>query len=114
MTDCLFCGIINGKIPSELIYDDKEIIAFKDINPQSPKHILIVPRRHINSLSEMEEVDKDLAGRLLLTARKIAQDQGISNEGYRVVVNNGQNGGQTVFHLHLHLLGGRPLSWPPG
>lgn len=114
MTDCLFCGMINGEIPSELIYDDKEIIAFKDINPQSPNHILIVPRRHINSLSEMEEVDKDLAGRLLFTARKIAQDQGISDKGYRVVINNGQNGGQTVFHLHLHLLGGRPLAWPPG
>lgn len=114
MTDCLFCGIINGKIPSDLIYEDKEMIAFKDINPQAPTHILIVPRRHIQSLSEMTEADKGLTGNLLFAARKIAQDQGISNEGYRVVVNNGQNGGQTVFHLHLHLMGGRPMAWPPG
>ena len=112
MSDCLFCKIVSSEISSEKIFEDEKILAFKDINPVSPHHILIIPKKHIDSLSDSTERDKELLGELLLTAKQIAIDLGIKD--YRVVINNGKNVGQTVFHIHLHLLSGRFFSWPPG
>ena len=111
--DCIFCKIVNGTIPSPRIYDDEECIAFSDIHPQAPVHILIVPRKHIPSLAEATEEDRALLGHLLWTTSQIASQQGLTS-GYRTVFNSGDDGGQTVDHLHVHLLGGRSLHWPPG
>jgi histidine triad (HIT) family protein len=110
---CLFCKIIEGQIPSTPVYQDDLVYAFADINPKAPVHVLVVPREHIGSLAETDESRRPLLGHLLWTASEIATGKGLS-KGYRVVVNNGADGGQTVDHLHLHLLGGRGLSWPPG
>lgn len=110
---CLFCKIVEGKIPSTPVYQDDLGYAFADINPQAPVHVLIVPREHIDSLADTDEEDRALLGHLLLAAAKIAKDKGLA-KGYRIVVNTGGYGGQTVDHLHLHLLGGRQLHWPPG
>jgi len=110
---CLFCKIVEGKIPSIPVFQDELGYAFADINPQAPVHILIVPREHIGSMDETDETHTELLGHLLLAAAKIAKDKGLS-KGYRIVVNTGEDGGQTVDHLHLHLLGGRRLTWPPG
>ena len=112
--DCLVCRIVAGEIPATLVHEDDEIIAFRDIAPRAPTHVLVVPRRHIASVAALEYADADLAGRLLLVAAAIARQEGIADHGYRVVTNIGAWGGQTIFHLHLHLLGGRPLAWPPG
>ena len=114
MTDCLFCRIVKKEIPSKILYEDGEALAFEDVNPQAPVHILIVPCRHIPSLSAAKEEDSECIGRLLSIARRIARERGISEDGYRVVINSGPAGGQTVDHLHLHLLGGRHMGWPPG
>jgi histidine triad (HIT) family protein len=108
--DCIFCKIVAGEIPSTKVYEDEEIIAFRDINPQAPVHIVIIPRKHIASLSDLSEDDSALVGRLVATANKLAQDEGIAEKGYRVVINCGPEGGQLVPHLHVHLLGGRKLS----
>jgi histidine triad (HIT) family protein len=113
MNDCLFCKIVKGEIPSKKIRDDEEVLAFHDINPQAPSHVLIIPKRHIDSLDAAQAEDAALLGRLLLTARELAEELGISG-GYRVVNNCGAPAGQSVFHVHFHLLGGRPLGWPPG
>jgi histidine triad (HIT) family protein len=110
---CLFCKIIEGKIPSTAVYQDEFAYAFADVNPKAPVHVLIVPRKHIASLADTDEKNRELLGHLLLAAAKIARDKGLA-KGYRIVVNTGEDGGQTVEHLHLHLLGGRQLSWPPG
>ncbi len=112
--DCLVCRIVAGEIPATRVHEDDEIIAFRDIAPRAPTHVLVVPRRHIASVAALEDADADLAGRLLLVAAAIARQEGIADHGYRVVTNIGAWGGQTIFHLHLHLLGGRPLAWPPG
>jgi histidine triad (HIT) family protein len=112
--DCLVCRIVAGEIPATLVHEDDEIIAFRDIAPRAPTHVLVVPRRHIASVAALEDADAGLAGRLLLVAAAIARQEGIADHGYRVVTNIGAWGGQTIFHLHLHLLGGRPLAWPPG
>jgi histidine triad (HIT) family protein len=114
MPDCLFCRIAAKKIPSRIVYEDDEMLAFEDINPQAPTHVLVIPKRHIDSLSAVSDQEAVLVGRLLLTARRLASEKGIAEEGYRAVINTGRNGGQTVFHLHVHLLGGRPMTWPPG
>lgn len=114
MTDCLFCKIANREIPAALIYEDDQLIAFRDINPQAPTHVLIVPRRHIATLNDLEIADEGLAGSMLRRAASIARDAGFAGAGYRTVFNCNTDGGQTVFHIHLHLLGGRPLTWPPG
>jgi histidine triad (HIT) family protein len=115
MTDsCLFCRIVRKEIPSRIVHENEEAVVFEDIHPQAPFHVLIVPRRHIESLSDMKAQDADLIGRLVWTAQKIAQEKGIASDGYRVVINSGTAGGQTVLHLHLHLLGGRQMAWPPG
>jgi histidine triad (HIT) family protein len=110
---CLFCKIIAGEIPSKKVFEDDLTYAFRDINPQAPTHILIVPRKHIASLAEAEAADRDLIGHLHLVATRIAGSEGLS-KGYRTVINTGSDGGQTVDHLHVHLLGGRAMTWPPG
>ena len=110
---CLFCKIADGSIPSTAVYQDEQCYAFADIHPQAPVHILIVPRVHIASLAETSSQDSAMLGHLLATAAEIARNKGLGS-GYRVVLNSGADGGQTVGHLHLHLLGGRGLSWPPG
>ena len=114
MTDCLFCRIINKEIPSRLVYEDEKVLAFEDIKPQAPAHILIIPKKHLASLKEADENDQNLLGYLLLTARKIAQDKGLAESGFRLVINSGPDSGQEVYHLHVHLLGGRRFGWPPG
>jgi len=114
MDDCLFCGIIEGKIKGELVYEDESVVAFKDIGRKAPVHILIVPRKHIATLLDLGPGDGPLVGEIFRVAAKLAQEQGIANKGFRIVVNCGVDAGQTVFHLHYHLLGGRHMSWPPG
>lgn len=112
--DCLFCRIINRELPAKMVHEDDEFIAFNDINPQAPTHILVVPRRHIAGLNDTTPEDADLLGRLHLLAAQLAQQRGIAESGYRTVLNTGRGAGQSIFHLHLHLLGGRGLRWPPG
>ena len=111
--DCLFCKLISGDIPAKKVYEDDQTLAFDDINPQAPTHVLIVPKRHIRGLPEAELADSELIGYCQLVAATIARQRGIE-AGYRTVYNVGPSAGQSVFHLHLHLLGGRPLAWPPG
>lgn len=113
MKDCLFCRIINGEIPSKKVYEDNQVFAFEDINPQAPAHILIIPKKHIRGLKEAEGEDAQLIGACHLAAAKIARERSIE-EGYRTVLNVGPRAGQSVFHLHVHLIGGRSLQWPPG
>jgi histidine triad (HIT) family protein len=108
--DCIFCKIVAGEIPSDSVYQDEEIIAFRDINPQAPVHIVIIPRKHIASLSRLSQSDSALVGRMVAVANKLAEDEGIAEKGYRVVINCGKEGGQLVPHLHMHLVGGRQLS----
>jgi histidine triad (HIT) family protein len=114
VAQCLFCRIAGGEIPADLIHADPEVVAFRDIHPQAPSHILIIPRKHISSVSHLTEEDVGVMGRLFLVARDLARDEGIAEDGYRVVVNTGSGAGQSVFHVHMHLLGGRSLGWPPG
>lgn len=111
--DCLFCNIVKGQIPSEKVYEDNDVYAFKDVNPEAPIHILIIPKRHIKSVDELEETDKELVGHIFLVAKKLAKENKLEN-GYRLVSNIGEEGGQSVKHLHFHLLGGRSFNWPPG
>jgi histidine triad (HIT) family protein len=113
MTDCLFCEIIAGKIPARKVYEDEKAFAFEDINPQSPTHVLIIPKKHIVGIDQMTEADAELAGYCQIVAAKIARERKLES-GFRTVYNVGPDAGQTVFHLHLHLLGGRKMSWPPG
>ena len=114
MNECLFCKMVSGVIPCDKVYENKNVLAFRDIDPKAPTHILIIPKKHITTLNEINENDQDLLGELLLTAKNIAKDEGIDTSGYRTVFNCNSDGGQTVFHIHMHLLGGRPMSWPPG
>ena len=114
MSDCLFCGIIEGKIKGDIVYRDDSIVAFKDVRPQAPVHILIVPVKHIATLPELEQDDHELVGEIFSVANRLAEQQGIGKGGFRVVANCGADAGQSVFHIHFHLLGGRHLSWPPG
>jgi histidine triad (HIT) family protein len=113
MSDTIFGKIIRKEIPAEIVYEDELSLAFKDVNPQAPTHILLIPKKPIPQLDAATSEDRDLLGHLLLTARKVAQQVGLQN-GYRVVINNGDDGGQTVYHLHLHILGDRQMQWPPG
>jgi histidine triad (HIT) family protein len=110
--DCLFCRIVRQEIPVPLVYSSADCVAFRDINPQAPTHILVVPREHIPSLNEAR--DAETIGRLTLAASEIAKTEGIAESGYRTVINTNRDAGQTVFHIHLHLLGGRSMAWPPG
>lgn len=111
--DCLFCRIVRGEIPTKKVYEDEETFVFEDINPQAPTHVLIIPKKHIVDVKEAKPEDAEIIGKLHLVAAKIARKRNIEN-GYRTVFNVGPGAGQSVFHLHLHLLGGRPLTWPPG
>jgi len=112
--NCLFCKIAAAEMPAGLVHQDKLCIAIRDINPQAPTHILVIPREHMESLNEASHQDEPLLGHLLRIAARIANDEGHAESGYRTVINTGTGAGQTVFHLHVHILGGRPLSWPPG
>lgn len=114
MSDDLFMKIIAREIPANIVYEDDDVLAFRDINAQAPVHILIIPKKHIRTLNDVSDEDELLLGKLLNTARKIARQEGVDENGYRVVMNCNEGAGQTVFHIHLHLLGGRKLSWPPG
>ncbi|MEG0772390.1 histidine triad nucleotide-binding protein [Clostridium sp.] len=114
MENCIFCKIINNAIPCTKVYEDDQVLAFKDINPEAPVHVLIIPKMHITSVNAINEENQQIVAHIFLTVSKLAKELGIDNEGYRVVTNIGENGGQTVGHLHFHLLGGRSLTWPPG
>jgi histidine triad (HIT) family protein len=114
VADCLFCRIVAGTIPATLVHQDEHLVAFRDINPQAPMHVLIVPRRHVASLNELTESDDQIVGEMVRRAAAIARSNGFADRGYRTVFNCNAEAGQTVFHIHLHVLGGRPLTWPPG
>ncbi len=114
MSDCLFCKIASGEIPTEKVFEDDDVIAFNDINPQAPTHVLIIPRKHIATTNDIAPEDEAVVGKLLTTAAKIAKDRGIDASGYRSVMNCNADSGQMVFYIHLHMLGGRSFSWPPG
>ncbi len=113
MSDCIFCRIVSGKAPARVVYQDDDVTAFHDLNPRAPTHILIVPNRHIAGVDRVEQADAVLLGKLFVVARHLAEQEGVA-DGYRLVINTGSLAGQSVFHLHVHLLGGRPLGWPPG
>lgn len=114
MSDCLFCKFVSGEIKPKVVYEDEAVLAFRDISPQAPTHVLIVPKRHISTLNDLNDGDADLVGRLFLAARQVAAQDGIAASGYRTVMNCNADAGQSVFHIHLHVLGGRAMAWPPG
>lgn len=114
MQDCIFCKIVNGEIPTEKVYEDEKVLAFNDINPEAPIHILVIPKEHIPSMNDINENKKELIGHIHIVINKVAKEKGLDKDGYRVVNNCGKNGGQEVPHLHFHLLGGRSMNWPPG
>ena len=114
MSDCLFCRIIDKRIPASIVYEDDRVLAFTDINPQAPLHALVIPKTHIPSLNDLTPEHDALVGRMFRRAAALASERGVSNLGYRTVFNTGPQAGQSVFHIHLHVLGGRSLSWPPG
>jgi len=114
MSDCIFCAIAARDLPATFLRDDGEVLAIRDVNPQAPTHVLVMPREHIVSVAELTPAQDGLWGRMLHVAQSIAEDEGIDETGFRLVVNTGHNGGQTVDHLHVHLLGGRRMTWPPG
>lgn len=113
-SNCIFCKIVDGQIPATKVYEDDLSFAFRDINPQAPTHILLIPKRHVVSLNEISEVDRSLLGHLLMVSGQIAKQEKINDNGFRVVINSGADAGQSVFHIHLHVMGGRPMAWPPG
>jgi histidine triad (HIT) family protein len=112
--DCLFCKMVAGVIKPDTVYEDDDFLAFRDIHPQAPVHVLIIPKRHIATLNDVTDADATLMGRLQLIAKRIARESGVADAGYRTVISCNRGGGQSVFHLHLHLLGGRHMKWPPG
>ena len=112
--DCLFCRIVDGNLSADIVYENDSLIAFRDINPKAPTHILLIPRSHIATMNDLEDGDKALVGELFVTAARIAADEGLADDGYRVVMNYNAAAGQSVFHIHLHLMGGRTMTWPPG
>ena len=115
MTNCIFCKITRGEIPSQIVYEDASVVAFKDLSPQAPVHVLIVPKKHIQSVAHFQAEDKELAAHIFVdVVPKLAAQLGVTDGGFRVVLNTGHDGGQTVDHLHVHLLGGRKMTWPPG
>lgn len=112
--DCLFCKIVTGEIPADIVYEDEQVIAFNDINPQAPHHVLIIPRKHIATINDLTDEDTELVGHIFHVAKRIAADLGVAEDGYRCVFNVNSGGGQEVYHIHLHLIAGRALAWPPG
>ena len=111
---CLFCDILEKKIPADIVYEDEHALAFRDVRPVAPTHVLVIPRTHIAAVHDLEPAHVTAMGQLMLAARRVADQLGLEEAGYRLVVNDGEHAGQTVHHIHVHLLGGRPLSWPPG
>ncbi len=114
MTNCLFCKIVKHEIPARTVYEDEDVFAFEDINPQAPVHILIIPKEHFASLNDVPEEKREILGRILILAKRIAREKGLGERGYRIVLNTEKDSGQEVFHIHFHLLGGRRMTWPPG
>ncbi|SKA75616.1 histidine triad (HIT) family protein [Clostridium sp. USBA 49] len=114
MDNCIFCNIVEGKIPSDKVYEDDKVFCFKDINPEAPIHLIIIPKKHISSINDIKNTDEELIGHIFFIAKKIAKELNIDENGYRIVTNCGKDAGQTVPHVHFHLLGGRSLNWPPG
>ena len=114
MSDCLFCKIVKGDIPADALYEDDDVLVFRDINAQAPFHVLVIPKKHIATINDLQADDAALVGKMYLAAKQVANQAGYSDEGYRTVMNCGESAGQTVFHIHLHVLAGRNLSWPPG
>ncbi len=114
MSDCLFCRMVAGEISADVVYEDDDVLAFRDINPQAPTHVLVVPKEHIGTINELNSSDAQIMGQLFLAAKKVAEQEGIAEVGYRTVMNCNEDAGQTVFHIHLHVLGGRRMTWPPG
>ncbi|MFW3613741.1 histidine triad nucleotide-binding protein [Billgrantia antri] len=114
MQDCMFCKIVKREIPADIVYEDEQVLAFNDINPQAPTHILIIPKQHIATLNDVEASDQALVGRLPYVAARLAEERGFAADGYRVVMNCNDQGGQTVYHIHMHLMGGRRFTWPAG
>lgn len=112
--DCIFCRIARGDIPADKVYEDDSVVAFRDLNPQAPTHVLVIPRKHISTLNEIDAGNEAVVGRMYGAAREIAASEGLADPGFRTVMNCNEAGGQTVFHIHLHLLGGRMMHWPPG
>ena len=113
-SDCLFCKILAGDIPADLVYESDTAVAFRDINPQAPTHVLVIPRKHISTINDITSDDEAIVGSLYTAAKEIAAADGIADDGYRAVMNCNEGAGQSVFHIHLHVLGGRPMNWPPG
>ena len=114
MSDCLFCKMVAGEIQPDVVFEDDEVLAFRDVNPQAPVHVLVIPRSHIATTNDLDADNAHLLGKLYLAAKKIAANEGIAESGYRTVINCNAGAGQSVYHIHLHLLGGRPMGWPPG
>lgn len=114
MSDCLFCRIADGKIPAKLLHQDDETVAFEDINPQAPFHVLVIPRRHVSTANELGREHDAVMGKLFRVAASLAREAGVAETGYRMLVNTNREGGQVVFHLHMHVMGGRQMGWPPG
>jgi histidine triad (HIT) family protein len=114
MDNCIFCKMVRGEIRPDLVYEDDQVLAFRDLNPQAPTHVLVIPKRHIGTLNDLAPQDAELVGRLFLAARRVAEIDGIAERGYRTLINCNAEAGQSVFHVHLHVLGGRPMHWPPG
>jgi len=114
MSDCLFCKIRDGEIPADIVFENDDVLAFRDLNAQAPTHVLIIPRVHISTVNDMTENDEIIMGKLFSAVKTIAAQEGVSSDGYRMVVNCNQQAGQTVFHIHMHLLAGRNMNWPPG
>lgn len=114
MSDCIFCKIAAGELSSDIVYENEQVVVFRDLNPQAPTHVLAIPRRHIASINDLTPDDASLVGELYLAAKTVAKQEGIHESGYRTVMNCGEGAGQSVFHIHLHVLGGRALTWPPG
>jgi histidine triad (HIT) family protein len=114
MTDCLFCKMVTGEIAPDTVYEDDDVLAFRDLHPQAPTHVLVIPKQHVSTLNDLDASSADVVGKMMLAAAAVARQEGFSEQGYRTVMNCNADGGQTVFHIHMHLLGGRVLGWPPG
>jgi histidine triad (HIT) family protein len=114
MSDCLFCKMVSGEIQPDVVYEDEDVLAFRDTNPQAPTHVLIIPKSHIATTNDLDADNVNIVGKLYLAAKQVAADAGIAESGYRTVMNCNPGAGQSVYHIHLHLLGGRPMTWPPG
>jgi histidine triad (HIT) family protein len=114
MSDCLFCKMVSGEIKPDVVFEDDAVLAFRDLNPQAPTHVLVIPKQHIATTNDLDDATAGVVGKMYLAARQIAADEGIAGPGYRTVINCNPGAGQSVYHIHLHLLGGRPMGWPPG